>query len=302
MSHRALLYWLSTNPPVLYTHGLLTSALDELPQAWKDLPATHIWMPESALSPAEMTTEFRTLSEQLPNWNHRIAVSEARRFRNPAPYWIRFHDQLLVSPEAWPLKSQPKYYDAVLNAPAVPWMRHHLAARIPRLLVVIHGSEESSPEATHRYANKLQTETLSKAYIAIHGEEVPPSLANWFHSQSKVGLALSEYGGGERTVGEYQLSGIPVISTMHTGGRCELTDPYHMAIVPSNPDVIADTVRMMIARAIPAAEIRETFLQKLSAFRMDVEAKLGCTIQWPKVPMLEREPVSEAQLPGALQG
>lgn len=302
MAHHALLYWLSVTPPVLYTQGLATSELADIPQDWVAKPITHIWMPAEAMSPSEMAAEFKTLSGQLPNWTHRIAVSEARRFRSPAPYWIRFHEQLLVSPETWPLKAQPKYYDAVLNAPAVPWMRHYLAARVPRLLVVIHGSEEASPEATMRYAQRLQEETLSKAYFAIHGEAVSPQLANWFHSQSKVGLVLSEYDGGCRAVAEYQLSGIPVISTLHTGGRCELTDPYHMAIVPPNPDVIADTVRMMLARAIPAQEIRETFLQKLFAFRRDVEAQIGCTLQWPKVPLLERETVSEAQLPEALRG
>lgn len=295
---RALFCWLSQSPLVLCTQGLDTYDLEALDPQLAELPVTHIYLTDRPLSTAEATVEHRKLAASLPNWTHRIGIGERRLLPlKPDSRFMYFHEQLLVCPERWKHYSgTPKYYNAILQAPATPWARHMLAAKIPNLNVVAHCHVHGNL-AELTYADRIKA-ALPEAYFGVApGEHIDPHLANWFQCQSKTGLILSENDGGCRVVAEYQLAGLPVISTLHTGGRCELTDPHHMVIVPPNPDVIAESVKMLIARATPGAEIRATFLSKLLSFRKDVETELGCPLLWPQTAVLPRIEIAEAALP-----
>lgn len=152
-------------------------------------------------------------------------------------------------------------FDAVYNARMTPFKRHHLAARIPRLLM-IGGvvAPDDSPEYFQQVRNALPHATFVHANDNRHrsSEEVSDLL-----NHARVGLCLSACEGAMFAATEYLLCGLPVVSTVNKGGRDAWFEPEFSRIVPDDPQAVADAVAELIALKIPPAEIREATLKRM---------------------------------------
>lgn len=152
-------------------------------------------------------------------------------------------------------------FDAVYNARMSHFKRHHLAVRIPRLLMIGGiDAPDDTPEYFQQVQNTLSHATFVRAKDNRYrsSEEVSELL-----NQARVGLCLSACEGAMFAATEYLLCGLPVVSTVSKGGRDAWFEPEFSRIVPDDPQAVADAVAELIELKIPPEEIRETTLKRM---------------------------------------
>lgn len=290
---RAFTHWLSVDPPILYTCNWYPQ--QSMPLA--ATPLTHVWLPGRKLTRVGAIAQYQRLCELFPHWEHIIGITDRRQLPLiDDGRMMFFHDQFMVDPDSWPLyENAPQYYDAVMQAAAVPWKRHYLAAKTSRMLGVIYRHDDSA--ATEAYIKRLP-KVLPKAMFAQPlGERQSQHNLAWLLNQSRSGLILSPAEGGCRAVAEYQLCGMPVVTTRHEGGRMELTDAAHMQIVPANEDAIAAAVQEFVVAGLDRQVVRDTFIRRQKQARDVAAAELGTTLTWPTTPGLPYLRMQEVTIP-----
>lgn len=153
-----------------------------------------------------------------------------------------------------PEQRSPKAFDAVYVARLVEMKRHHLAAQIDRLICIY---DNTSLENLHTFK-----EMLPRALFANHASEngsyVRVKNASYRQTldRAAVGLCLSEREGVMRASVEYQLCGLPVVSTPNTGGRDRYLKHRFARHADPEPGAIAQAVEMLRARKFDPHEVR----------------------------------------------
>lgn len=147
-----------------------------------------------------------------------------------------FLDERLYEPAA-PTDDERKY-DAVYVARMSHFKRHALAVNIPRLLLLGNVVCEYDDAA---YAADLQRKMPAATFTLDEQWLQTPEVARRM-GQAHVGLILSETEGGSYVTAEYQLCGLPVVTTPSRGGRETWLHPHYSRVVAANPTAIADAV------------------------------------------------------------
>lgn len=276
----AFALWLSTDPPILATANWHPREAPPL----ADQELTHICMPGRAFTKSEILRYHDRLQQLIPKWRHIVGVSDELALPEGDSRAMLFHDQLKVCPENWEIIPDcEKYYDAVMQAAAVAWKRHWLAADVERLLLITYAHNRNDPEMAS-YMDSIKASCPKAMFGSPDGSLLDVDSLSGYFNQSRVGLILSATEGGCRAVAEYQLCGLPVVTTLCRGGRMAYVSPSHMQIVPAEEKAIAAAVNEFTLAQLDPYEIRAAYLKKHTAARLQVEKELGVKLNWPKTP------------------
>lgn len=203
------------------------------------------------------------------------------------PHAVCHHNAFLDERLFRPIPGVAKTLDAVYTARLNLFKRHMLARRIPAWGLIYYympGNREQQDNYLQQLRRampamrpcNIDTRTGQYRYLS-------PADINRFYNAARVGLCLSETEGGNYATTEYQLSGLPVVSTPSQGGRDLFLDPETSRIVPPRAAAVAKAVAELIARKIPPREIRLRTLIRLREQRQvfirlveDIFAQEGC--------------------------
>jgi len=155
-----------------------------------------------------------------------------------------------TAPEGDSIEAFPQYYHAVWSGPLLSCQRLNLACQVSRLLVI---RRPGSCHPVSKYLPKAFSVDLS---VAEDGW-----LLRDYYRQAQVGLVTSLFG-GEEVVCEYQLCGLPVVTTSCFDRRLEFIDPRFLRIVPDDPASIAAAVEEVKRRHYDPQEVRRAFLSR----------------------------------------
>ena len=166
-------------------------------------------------------------------------------------------------------------YDAVYDANLAAYKRHLLAAEVPNLAlisfrhpVMFNGVYARSVRRALAHAHWVN-DPLSPEFRYLSTPEVVRTL-----QLSRVGLCLSASEGAMYASIQYQLCGLPVVSTPSRGGRDVFYDDESVRIVAATPAAVRAGVEELLARRPPAAEIRDRALRKVWEHRGRFQALL----------------------------
>jgi len=173
-----------------------------------------------------------------------------------------------------------KRFDAVYNAQIAPYKRHCLAQRVKSLALITYTLYYQPIEQRKAYFDELKKvlpwavmlnweghPEYGRCLFDPHLPRIPNEKISEHLCMAGVGLMLSKEEGGCFAVTEYLLSGLPVVSTKSKGGRDVWFDEEYAAIVEDTPEAVAEGVRDMINRNIPAEYIRDKTLEKMKVHR-----------------------------------
>jgi len=182
-----------------------------------------------------------------------------------------FVDRNLFKPI--PLK---KTYAAVYNAQFLEFKRHYLCSKLKDLILIGYNFE--SP-----FFLKTMEELPFATFANIDKEGktrwLMQNKVNEIYNASCVGLCLSRTEGAMHASMEYLLSGIPIVTTLSTGGRDYYFDGRFVLWVDDNPIDISNAVNTLASQAIDPNFIRNETLAKidkeLDRFILEVSNFLG---------------------------
>jgi glycosyltransferase involved in cell wall biosynthesis len=172
-----------------------------------------------------------------------------------------------------PLPHVSKTMDAVYCARLSQFKRHELAKDIPSMGLVYYatGEDRENQSAYLRYLRHIMPgmvlfnhDPATDAY-----RRLDPHAVCRAYNRAKVGLCLSSMEGGNYATTEYQLCGLPVVSTPSQGGREVFLDPEISRIVPPTPEAVAQAVAELIALRIAPQVVRLRTLVKVREMRQD---------------------------------
>ncbi len=168
-----------------------------------------------------------------------------------------------------------KDFDAVYDANLSPYKRHALAAEVPNLALISfrHPVMFNFPYARGvrkklAHAHWLN-DPLSPDFRFLSTPEVVQTLR-----RSRVGLCLSASEGAMYASIQYLLCGLPVVSTPSRGGRDTFFEDDYVRIVPATPAAVREGVEELVARPLPAEEIRSRTLWRVREHRGRFQALL----------------------------
>ena len=164
-----------------------------------------------------------------------------------------------------------KRYDAVYAAQLQPFKRLALAAEVERLFVLTY--TPGQPE------NDLPAFCPALRHAAYNRTWMDGAAKNRIYNQSSVGLCLSAVEGPMLASLEYQLAGLPVVSTPSKGGRDTYYHPESCLVVPPDPRAVKAGVRQMAHRNLDPLTIRQRTLARLTADRWEYVTQLAACVQ-----------------------
>lgn len=162
-------------------------------------------------------------------------------------------------------------YDAVYTAQLQPFKRLELAAEVEKLFVLTYtpGRPENDLPA---FCPALRHAAYNRTWVDAAGK-------NRIYNESRVGLCLSAVEGPMLASLEYQLAGLPVVSTPSKGGRDTYYHPDSCLVVPPNPRAVQAGVREMAGRQLDPHAIRQWTLARLAADRRQYVDRLAAFVQ-----------------------
>ena len=152
-----------------------------------------------------------------------------------------------------------KLYEAIYVARMHAMKRHELAANVDSCLFVGGETDWDVPGR--------QTEVARLCPKATLVGDTPHSAVPQLICSAKVGLCLSSAEATQRAFAEYQLCGLPVVSTAMSGGRNELFDVEFGRLVAAERSSVAAAVKELAASQFDPYEIRAACLAKINQFR-----------------------------------
>lgn len=184
-------------------------------------------------------------------------------------------------------------FDAVYNATYHQAKRHALAAEIKSLALIYadwhnpHPDYRAASQAALTHATYLNHCGPNGEYRYFNRAELAEQIV-----RARVGLCLSEAEGAMRASIEYLFAGLPIVSTLHKGGRDQFFDSEFCVVVPPSPKLIAEAVQELIKLDIPAGQVRLRTMHKLARHRERLVqvvhqalAMMGCQrppkLDWP---------------------
>ncbi len=165
----------------------------------------------------------------------------------------------------------PKLYDAVYAAQLQPFKRLQLAAEVEKLFVLTYtpGRSENDLPA---FCPALRHAAFNRTWVDGPGK-------NRIYNQSRVGLCLSAVEGPMLASLEYQLAGLPVVSTPSQGGRDTYYHPESCLVVSPNPRAVKAGVGQMVHRSPDPLTIRLQTLARLTDDRWAYVTQLAACVQ-----------------------
>lgn len=172
-------------------------------------------------------------------------------------------------------------YDAVYTAQLQPFKRLELAAEVEKLFVLTYtpGRPENDLPA---FCPALGRAAYNRTWVDTAGK-------NRIYNESRVGLCLSAVEGPMLASLEYQLAGLPVVSTPSKGGRDTYYHPDSCLVVPPTPRAVQAGVREMAGRQPDPHAIRQRTLARLAADRRQYADRLAAFVQQERGPRLDTE-------------
>ena len=161
-----------------------------------------------------------------------------------------------------------KKYDAIYNARVGRYKRIELSHKINNLAIITapyDGKIEHDDYANELRKRMSHADWLNfeeEGYRRLSSTEVREHI-----SHAHAGLALSGTEGACYAVGEYLLSGIPVVSTPSEGGRDVWFTPETCIIVDDTPEAVAEGVQTWKERSPDPRRIREVTIEKVKNHR-----------------------------------
>lgn len=150
-------------------------------------------------------------------------------------------------------------YDAVYNAVPMPFKRHHLAAAVRSLLLIMRPyKSEFTDAALAGLGHADVANRRSGDWRLLATGEVSRLLG-----EARVGLCLSEVEGPMRASMEYLLCGLPVVSTPNLGGRNRYFRSDYALICEPSPESVAAAVQDLATRDLPREKIRMAALEMI---------------------------------------
>ncbi len=195
------------------------------------------------------------------------------------PHYHCHHNAFLDERLFHPIPGVAKTMDAVYTARLSHFKRHILARRIPSWALVhyyLPGPRETQDNYLHSLTRAmpgmipLNIDPRTGQYRLLSPREV-----NKAYNAARVGLCLSEKEGGNYATTEYQLAGLPVVSTPSQGGRDVFLDPEISRIVPPSAAAVAKAVAELVRLRIPPREIRLRALLRIREMRQDFIRLVG---------------------------
>lgn len=159
-------------------------------------------------------------------------------------------------PQGWESVSSRRFeprkqhYGAVMSVPLVQHQRIELATGVSQLLVISRTGSLFPAESR-----------LPQSFVVDMNGIADVDLLFDYYRQSRVGLVTSLVD-GETAVLEYQLCGLPVVTTACFDHRTEWVDPLYLRIVPDSPSAIAAAVDGLARMRYDPSRVREAFLKR----------------------------------------
>ncbi|PJE31412.1 hypothetical protein SAMN06297129_1682 [Pseudooceanicola antarcticus] len=158
-----------------------------------------------------------------------------------------------------------KRFDAVYVGRLAPEKRHELAAKVPSLLCLYFRAtheELDTCRALLPHAVFGNHDFNDDEYRLLLGEDYLEAV-----DSACVGLCLSAAEGAMRASIEYQLCGLPVVSTPSLGGRDRYLHHKYARIVDATPEAVAAATAELKAAQFDPAEIRANAVRLLEEDR-----------------------------------
>ena len=146
-------------------------------------------------------------------------------------------------------------YDAVYAAQLKSFKRIELAEKIDRIYVITYKSGTVA-DLHSAYPTMLHAD-FNTTFLDHH--EVCS-----IYNRANCGLALSWREGAMWASMEYQLAGLPVVSTPSRGGRMHYYDPETWVIAEPTASGVRSAVDKIVARGLPRTFVRERALEKVN--------------------------------------
>jgi hypothetical protein len=180
-----------------------------------------------------------------------------------------FIDERIYFPEP----GATKVFDAVHTAQTKPFKRHELAYGVPNLALITYAEPGAEPvgDLVARYRHlKYVNYSESGGCVGLDGAQVRRVVG-----QARCGLILSEEEGPNNASMEYFLCGVPLVTTPSRGGREELYDPRHVAVVEPTAEAVEAAVAAFQVAAPDPREIRAAALARARPHRQRLIAWLS---------------------------
>ena len=155
-------------------------------------------------------------------------------------------------------------HEAVYIAAAQPYKRLQLAKNIKNLFVITYFWPDVRNDKGEWDLHAFEP---SIAHADFNRHRIGQEEINRILNDSVCGLALSKKEGAMLASLEYQLSGLPVVTTRSLGGRDVFLDPRHTVWVRDDAASVAEGVRQMVKAQHDPALIRKHTLENLEVHR-----------------------------------
>ncbi len=152
-----------------------------------------------------------------------------------------------------------KLFDAVYAAALAPFKRLHLVEELRSLFVVTY------KVGTNVY--DLHQEYPGLSHVSFNRSFLGSPEVRHLYNQSRCGLALSRREGAMWASMEYQLCGLPVVSTKSRGGRFKYYDEDFWIVAQPSRHRVRIAVQNALKLTISPDEIRCRTLEKMAAER-----------------------------------
>lgn len=153
-----------------------------------------------------------------------------------------------------------KVFDAVYSAMLAPFKRIPLASEINKLYIITYKIGSTGADL-HKEYPEMRHAQFNEAFLSeIEVRNV--------YNKSRCGLALSKREGAMWASIEYQLCGLPIVSTKARGGRFHYFDPETWVIAPSTKDGVYAAVNEAVNRGLDSWYVRARSLQRVKSERI----------------------------------
>ncbi len=217
------------------------------------------WHYESAERIDQLKKDLNSIRSTLPEINIIFLANsnlEKKNIENIGERVVFCNKNVFLKECRYKVSSQKKIYDAIYIARITPFKRHHLALKIPNLLLIGSYSEKEKKYAENTI---LKFEKEIKYIRKVKGVFIYRYI-----NQAKVGLALSDEEGAMYAAIEYGLCGIPLVTTRNKGGREFSLSPEYVHVLETDiptAENVASAVDLTIEKKFSPERVRAATIQ-----------------------------------------
>ncbi len=260
------------NPLVLYAEcSGETARLLPLPAGTLVLLALY-WSAEDGASSQLLARQIGTWRARCPGVRFVVLANSRREVEILGELGVEVslvnHNAFIDTEIFRPQLETETRYDAIYDAQPLPYKRHYLAAKIPRLALI---SYINRPSPDLAYARAIRRELsgatwlndpLVSDYRRMNLSEVATAL-----NMARCGLCLSASEGAMYASCQYLLCGLPVVTTPSLGGRDYFFEDDFVVTVEPTADAVAAGVASLLRRPIDRDLVRGRTLAKIEVLR-----------------------------------